>query len=125
MVVSNNGKDFRMLKENVLQQFVSIVGPERCKTTKEDLLTYAYDAYAYEFLPDAVLFPKSSAEVSAIMQTASAHNVFVTPRGAGSGLGSEALAKQGGVAMLHHDESHTGNQQSEPLCSGRARCGHR
>jgi len=99
MVLSNYGKDFRMLKENVLQQLVSIVGPERCKTAKEDLLTYAYDAYAYEFRPDAVLFPKSSDEVSAIMQIASAHDIFVTPRGAGSGLGSEALAKQGGVVM--------------------------
>lgn len=88
-----------MLEENVLQEFVSIVGPERCKTAKEDLLTYAYDAYAYEFLPDAVLFPKSSEEVSAIMKTVSAHNIFVTPRGAGSGLGSEALAKRGGVVL--------------------------
>jgi glycolate oxidase len=33
------------------------------------------------------------------MKVASAHNVFVTPRGAGSGLGGEALAKQGGVII--------------------------
>jgi glycolate oxidase len=88
-----------MLRSEILRKFTSIVGHERCKTATEDLLTYAYDAFLSEFVPDAVLFPKSSAEVSEIMKTASAHNVFVTPRGAGSGLGSEALAKQGGVVL--------------------------
>jgi glycolate oxidase len=88
-----------MLKPDVLQKFVSIVGPERCKTSKEDLLTYAYDAYVQEYLPDAVLFPKTAPEVSQIMKTASAHNVFITPRGSGSGLGSGSLAKQGGIIL--------------------------
>jgi len=88
-----------MLRPEVLQEFMSIVGSDRCKTAKEDLLTYAYDAYICEFLPDAVLFPKSREEVSEIMQTASANDVFVTPRGAGSGLGGAALAKRGGVVL--------------------------
>lgn len=70
-----------MLNQEVLQKFVSLVGPERCKASKEDLLTYAYDAYVHEFLPDAVLFPRSTQEVSQIMRVASAHQVFVTPRG--------------------------------------------
>ena len=33
------------------------------------------------------------------MKVASAHNVFVTPRGAGCGLGGEALAKHGGIVL--------------------------
>jgi len=88
-----------MLEPDILQKFISVVGPERCKATKEDLLTYAYDACIHEFLPDAILFPKSGTEVSEIMKIAQTHSVFVTPRGAGSGLGGEALAKQGGVVM--------------------------
>jgi glycolate oxidase len=88
-----------MLSPDVLQKFVSIVGPERCKTSREDLLTYAYDAYVHEALPDAVLLPRSTQEVSAIMKVASAHHVFVTPRGAGSGLGGGSLAKQGGIVL--------------------------
>jgi len=88
-----------MLRPEALQKFISIVGSDRCKTAKEDLLTYAYDAYICEFLPDAVLFPKSREEVSQIMQSASANEVFVTPRGAGSGLGGAALAKRGGVVL--------------------------
>ncbi len=88
-----------MLNEDVLQQFASIVGKDRCKTSKEDLLTYSYDAYVHEFLPDAVLFPRTTQEVSQIMKTASANKVFVTPRGAGSGLMAGALAKQGGIVL--------------------------
>ena len=88
-----------MLNQDVLQKFASIVGPERCKTSQEDLLTYAYDAYVHEYLPEAVLFPRTAQEVSQIMKLASAHNVFVTPRGAGSGLMAGALAKQGGIII--------------------------
>jgi glycolate oxidase len=88
-----------MLNQDVLQKFASIVGQERCKTSPEDLLTYAYDAYVHEYLPDAVLFPRTAQEVSQIMKVASAHNVFVTPRGAGSGLMAGALAKQGGIVL--------------------------
>jgi glycolate oxidase len=88
-----------MLKPHVLLELAAVVGPERCKRSKEDLLTYAYDAYVREYVPDAVLFPKSTAEVAQIMKTASAHNVFVTPRGAGSGLMAGSLAKQGGIVL--------------------------
>ena len=88
-----------MLKPEILQKFIAIVGRERCKNSPEDLLTYGYDACIYEYVPDAVVFPKSTQEAAEIMKAASAHNVFVTPRGAGSGLGSEALAKNGGIVL--------------------------
>jgi glycolate oxidase len=88
-----------MLNQEVLKKFTSILGPQRVKTSKEDLLTYAYDAYVMEYLPDAVLFPKSGEEVSQIMKVASAHKIPITPRGAGSGLGGGSLAKRGGVVL--------------------------
>ncbi|MCL5123083.1 MAG: FAD-binding protein [Deltaproteobacteria bacterium] len=88
-----------MLRQEVLEKFMSILGPERCKTAREDLLCYSYDACSHEFTPDVALFPKSAIEVSEIMKTASANGVFVTPRGAGSGLGAEALAKHGGAVL--------------------------
>ncbi|NWF54038.1 MAG: FAD-binding protein [Syntrophaceae bacterium] len=88
-----------MAKPDFLEKFVSILGPERCKTSPEDLLTYAYDAYVREYLPDAVLFPKTTQEVSQIMKVASAEHIFVTPRGSGSGLGAGSLAKQGGIIL--------------------------
>jgi glycolate oxidase len=88
-----------MLNPEVLEKLGSIVGKERVKTSKEDLLTYAYDAYVMEYLPEAVVFPKSTQEVSLIMKMASAHKIPVTPRGAGSGLGGGSLAKRGGIVL--------------------------
>jgi glycolate oxidase len=88
-----------MLKPEVMQKFASIVGQNRCKTSKEDLLTHSYDASILEFVPDAILFPISTEEVSQIMALASAGNVYVTPRGSASGLGGECLAKKGGIVL--------------------------
>jgi len=88
-----------MLKPEILQKFISILGPERVKTTKEDLLTYSYDAFIAESIPEAVLFPKTTQEAAEIMKLASASRVFVTPRGSGSGLSAAALAKEGGVLI--------------------------
>jgi glycolate oxidase len=88
-----------MLKPEIMQKFVAIVGEKRCKTSPEDLLTYSYDASILEFVPDAILFPISTEEVSRIMALASANNVFVTPRGSASGLGGECLAKKGGIVL--------------------------
>ncbi|OPY84507.1 MAG: putative FAD-linked oxidoreductase [Smithella sp. PtaU1.Bin162] len=88
-----------MIRPEVIQKFVSIVGKDRCKTSPEDLLTHSYDASILEFVPDAILFPVSTEEVSRIMALASAENVFVTPRGSASGLGGECLAKKGGILL--------------------------
>jgi glycolate oxidase len=88
-----------MVKPEILEKFTSILGPERVKTTKEDLLTYSYDAFIAEYAPEAVIFPKTTPEVAEIMKIASANRVFVTPRGSGSGLSAAALAKEGGVMI--------------------------
>jgi glycolate oxidase len=88
-----------MLPPHVLKELAAIFGPERCKTAKEDLLTYSYDACIYEFLPEAVVFPKTTEETAALVKLAVAHDFFITPRGSGSGLGAEALAKKGGIII--------------------------
>ena len=63
---------------------VAVVGEKRCKTTVDDLVTYFYDVYLQELLPEAVIFPKTAGEVSEIMTIASAHDISVTPRGSGT-----------------------------------------
>jgi glycolate oxidase len=87
------------MKQDFLNKLISIVGKERCKSSPEDLLSYSYDASIHEFMPEAVVLPKSTDEVSRIMKLCSVNNVYVTPRGAASGLGGEALAKQGGIIL--------------------------
>jgi len=88
-----------MLAPNIITELTAVVGQARCKTGKEDLLTYGYDASICEFVPDAVVFPTCTEETAAIVRIAAANHVFITPRGAGSGLGAESLAKQGGIVI--------------------------
>ncbi|MBW2568138.1 MAG: FAD-binding protein [Deltaproteobacteria bacterium] len=77
-----------------------IVGVSNCTRAKEDLVCYAYDATARTCMPDAVLFPKNSDEVSAILRLANEHNFFVIPRGSGSGMTGGSLAVNGGIIVV-------------------------
>jgi glycolate oxidase len=71
-----------------------------CSREKEDLACYAYDATARTYMPDAVLFPQNSSEVSAILRLANKHGFFVIPRGSGSGMTGGSLAVSGGVIIV-------------------------
>lgn len=51
------------------------------------------------FAPEAVLQALSTAEVSAALAYCHAHNIAVTPRGAGTGLCGGCVATQGGVVL--------------------------
>ncbi len=88
-----------MLTKEILSILSAVVGEERFKTTAEDLVTYSYDGYLQEFLPDAVLFPKTTEEVSRIMTIASVHGISVTPRGSGTSMTAGSLAKKGGIVL--------------------------
>ncbi len=55
------------------------------------------------FAPDVAVFPKSTAEVAAVMRIASAHGVPVTPRGAGSGKSGGCLPVAGGILLVTRD----------------------
>lgn len=52
-----------------------------------------------EFLPDLVVFPRSTEEVSQVLKRSFARKVPVTPCGARSGKSGGSLALEGGVAM--------------------------
>jgi len=64
---------------------------------------YSYDssflARFRNFVPDAVVLPRSTEEVSNVMRLASEHGIPVIPRGAGSGETCGCLAVRGGIVM--------------------------
>lgn len=88
------------LTETAFKKLRDIVGTSSCTRAKEDLACYAYDATARTYMPDAVLFPKNSNEVSAILRLANQYNFFVIPRGSGSGMTGGSLAVNGGVIVV-------------------------
>jgi len=88
------------LMDSSFRKLQNIVGKAHCSKKKEDLACYAYDATAQSYLPDAVLFPRNTEEISAILNLANKDGFFVIPRGSGSGMTGGSLAVRGGVILV-------------------------
>jgi glycolate oxidase len=64
-----------------------IVGSTNTLTSKEDLVTYSYDATTiWKHLPDVVVFPLKTEHVSQILKLAYEKRIPVTTRGGGTNL---------------------------------------
>ena len=87
------------LTKEALQALQKCVDPDQLINAHEELLCYSYDGTGREFLPEAVLLPVSNEEVSSIMKVASAYNIPVVPRGAGSGMTGGSLPVAGGLVL--------------------------
>jgi glycolate oxidase len=62
-------------------------------TDKEDLLCYSFDASIYKGkLPYAIAWPKNTEDVIKIVRFANEKNLFIIPRGAGTGMTGAAVA---------------------------------
>ena len=88
-----------MLTEKIKKSLNTIVGPERLIDAPEDLLAYSYDAFVEEMIPEMVLLPESTAEVSAIMAIAHREGIPVTARGAGTSICGAPVPIRGGIVL--------------------------
>ena len=78
------------------------VGPGQVLSRPADLAAYGFDAFGASgerHLPDLVVFPGSTEEVSWIIQVCAAHGAAVVPRGAGTGYSGGAVPLGGGVVL--------------------------
>ena len=83
-----------------LHQFKKIVGDNFVFIDEETLNNNAHDETEnLHFLPDTVLKPKTTEEISAILKICNEYKIPVTPRGAGTGLSGGALPNLGGVLL--------------------------
>ena len=89
-----------MLDAGILRKLTEIVGRENLATEVQDMICYGYDATQMEFMPDCVLHPDGSEQVSQILALANKEGFQVFPRGAGSGFTGGALPKGGGVVLV-------------------------
>ncbi|MFQ5491340.1 MAG: FAD-binding oxidoreductase, partial [Phycisphaerae bacterium] len=61
------------------------------RTDRLSRAIYATDASIYEIVPDAVVLPRTVDDVAATVRHCAAHELAVTPRGAGTGLAGGAV----------------------------------
>jgi len=88
------------LSKSTIKTLGRIVGTGHITTEKEDLVCYSYDATRRMHIPEAVVFPKNTTDISAILKLANTDKFFVVPRGAGSGMTGGSLPVRGGVVLV-------------------------
>lgn len=87
------------MQKDARKQYIELLGVGHYLESREDRLTYAYDASGGRCLPEAVVFPSTVDQVSKILSIANHFNNPVVPRGAGSGLTGGAIPLSGGLVM--------------------------
>ena len=91
-----------MDRQELVASLLEVLAKERVLTSVEDLALYGFDATAdaAAHRPDVVVFPLTTEEVQAVMRTASAAQVPVTVRGAGTNLSGGTIPTHGGIVMV-------------------------
>jgi glycolate oxidase len=88
-----------MLTEQFLAELRQIAGDKWVLTSPEDLICYSYDGTFHEALPEAVVSPASTGEVSAILALCNREGVPVIARGMASGLAAATVPVDGGLIL--------------------------
>jgi glycolate oxidase len=83
----------------VLDKLRAIVGSENVVVDPDKVEPYGADAVKEKFPPEAVVFPATTAEMSAILRVANEHLFPVTARGGGVGYTGGAVPVDGGIVI--------------------------
>ena len=89
-----------MLETKLISQLEKIIGKEAVLTAKEDLNAYSYDGTAiWAHMPDVVVLPMTTEQVSQILKLANENRIPVTPRGAGTNVSGGSIPIKGGIVL--------------------------
>ncbi|SEC67510.1 FAD-linked oxidase C-terminal domain-containing protein [Paenibacillus sp. GP183] len=92
-----------MIESQAKQMLRDIVGESYFKDDMESLVTHSYDGTPMlQSLPDGVIYPKDTAQVSEIMKVLSQYRIPLVSRGSGTNLCGGTVPVQGGIVMVMH-----------------------
>ena len=83
----------------LLKSLQGVVGEKNVVYHHDDLLVFEYDGSVDRGMPNAVVFPNSTDEVSSVVKLARSAGVPVVGRGTGTGLSGGAIAPPGGIQI--------------------------
>ena len=85
---------------SLLHALAAVVGPQSVLTSAEDLIPYSFDGTAaLKQLPEAVVFPRTTAQVSECVRLAAAAAMPVVTRGSGTGLSGGSIPSPGSLVL--------------------------
>lgn len=76
--------------EQIANELSKLISGE-CFADIFERVAYSTDGSIYQIMPQCIVAPKTSEDISAAIKYAIENNIPVSPRGAGSGLGGESL----------------------------------
>ena len=88
------------MDSQLIGRLAAILGREKVLHTPEDLAVYSYDGTFAEGLPDIVVLPKTTEEVSQVVKLAAEAHIPIIPRGMGSGLAAGSVPMSAGGIVL-------------------------
>jgi glycolate oxidase len=81
------------------ERLVERLGKRGYLDRPEDLRLYEYDGSVDKILPDMVVFPRTTEDVSEIVKISKEFGIPIVGRGAGTGLSGGSIPRQGGVII--------------------------
>ena len=84
---------------SALSSLEAVLGKAAVLSKPHDLQLYEYDGGVDKAVPDAVVFPRTTDDVVAILTVARDHNLAIVGRGAGTGLSGGSIARSGGIVI--------------------------
>jgi glycolate oxidase len=93
------GVSGEVTRSALVEELERALGPEGVLWRPYDLMLYEYDGSIDKARAQAVVFPTSASDVSAIIKLCNAKGVPYTARGAGTGLSGGAIPSRGGVLI--------------------------
>lgn len=93
-----------MITSEIKKKFINIVGSENYNDSNEIKLVYSYDATPnFQALPDGVISPRNTGEVSEILKVCNDHKIPVVPRGSGTNLSAGTCPVEGGIVIIFNN----------------------
>lgn len=90
-----------MITSQIKSKLIHVVGPENFDDSKAGCLVYSYDATPqFQSMPDGVISPRDTNEISDIVKICNEYNIPIVPRGSGTNLCAGTCPTEGGLVLL-------------------------
>lgn len=93
---------YNKINHKVAAELKNIVGENNCIQQEERMEDYSHDEFSLmdiAHMPEAVVLPQTSEEISKILELANRENIPVTPRGGATGLCGGCVPIFGGIVL--------------------------